>query len=107
MFHEDNQKLRKENQNNMTKLNPDIYFLPIEIGTVLYQKTSDEIQMSLDGDITAIGEHEEPWVVEDIDVSNQKLKLFNLQTHRVYKMYFKELNYLIRHERIRISNEVA
>lgn len=91
----------------MTKLNPDLYMLPIEIGTVLYQKTSEEIQMSLEGDIKAIGEHEEPWVVEDINVSNQTLKLYNLKTQRTYKMYFKELNYLVRHFRIRISNEVA
>lgn len=91
----------------MTKLNPDIYFLPIDIGTVIYQKTSDEIQMSLEGDIMAINEHEEPWVVEDINISKQILKLFNLKTQRIYKMYFKELNYLVRHERIRISNEVA
>ena len=91
----------------MTKLNPDLYMLPIEIGTILYQKTSEEIQMSLKGDITAIGEHEEPWVVEDIDNGKQILKLYNLKTQRTYKMYFKELNYLVRHMRIRISNEVA
>ena len=91
----------------MTKLNSDLYMLPIEVGTVLYQKTSEEIQMSLDGDITAIGEHEEPWVVKDINKSQQTLKLFNLKTQRTYKMYFKELNYLVRHMRIRISNEVA
>lgn len=91
----------------MTKLNPELYMLPIEIGTILYQKTSDEIQMSLEGDIEAINDHEEPWVVEDINVSRETLKLYNLQTGRVYRMYFKELNYLIRHFRIRISNEVA
>ena len=74
----------------MAKLNPDIYFLPIEIGTVLYQKTSVEIQMSLEGNIKAVNEHEEPWVVEDINVSKQILKLFNLKTQRIYKMYFKD-----------------
>lgn len=41
------------------------------------------------------------------NVSRETLKLYNLQTGRVYRMCFKELNYLIRHFRIRISNEVA
>lgn len=89
----------------MTKLNSDLYMFPIEIGTVLYQKTSDEIQMSLDGDITAINEHEEPWVI--MDINKDTMNLYNLENGRKYKMYLREFYYLVRHDRIRISEEVA
>lgn len=84
-----------------------LFKLPVEIGSVIYQKTSDEIQMSLEGDIQAINEHEEPWLVEDIDVSRETLKIYNLKNGRKYKMYFKEFYYLVNHDRIRLSNEVA
>ena len=89
----------------MTKLNPKVYMLPVEVGSVIYQKTSDEIQMSLDGTTTAINEHEEPWVI--MDINKDTMNLVNLENGRKYKMYIKEFYYLVRHERIRISNEVA
>ena len=79
----------------------------IEVGQVIYQKTCDEIRMSLDGKITEVNPREEPWVILDIDVSSQRFNLFNLQNQRKYKMYFKEFEYLLKIKRIRISSEVA
>lgn len=89
----------------MIKLNPKVYMLPVDVGSVIYQKTSDEIQMSLDGEITAINEHEEPWVI--MDINKDTMNLYNLETGRKYKMYLREFYYLVRHDRIRISEEVA
>ena len=89
----------------MIKLNPKVYMLPVDVGSVIYQKTSDEIQMSLDGDITAINDHEEPWVITDIN--KDTMNLYNLENGRKYKMYLREFYYLVRHDRIRISEEVA
>lgn len=89
----------------MIQLNPKVYMLPVDVGSVIYQKTSDEIQMSLDGDITAINEHEEPWVI--MDINKDTMNLYNLENGRKYKMYLREFYYLVRHKRIRISNEVA
>lgn len=79
----------------------------LEVGSVLYQKTCDEIKMSLDGHIEEVNAREEPWVILDIDINHQKLNLFNLQSQRKYKMYFKEFEYLLKIKRIRISSEVA
>lgn len=79
----------------------------LEVGSVLYQKTCDEIKMSLDGHVEEINSREEPWVILDIDINHQKLNLFNLQSQRKYKMYFKEFEYLLKIKRIRISSEVA
>ena len=79
----------------------------LEGGSVLYQKTCDEIRMSLDGKLTEVNPREEPWVILDIDINHQKLNLFNLQSQRKYKMYFKEFEYLLKIKRIRISSEVA
>lgn len=56
-----------------------LFKLPVEVGSVIYQKTSDEIQMSLEGDIQSINEREEPWLIEDIDVSRETLKMYNLK----------------------------
>ena len=89
----------------MIKLNPKVYMLPVDVGSVIYQKTSDEIQMSLDGDIQAINEHEEPWVI--MDINKDTMNLYNLENGRKYKMYLREFYYLVRHDRIRISEEVA
>ena len=89
----------------MIKLNPKVYMLPVDVGSVIYQKTSDEIQMSLDGNITAINEHEEPWVI--MDINKDTMNLYNLETGRKYKMYLREFYDLVRHDRIRITEEVA
>lgn len=89
----------------MRKLNPKVYMLPVDVGSVIYQKTSDEIQMSLDGDITAINEHEEPWVI--MDINKDTMNLYSLVTGRKYKMNLREFYYLVRHDRIRITEEVA
>ena len=89
----------------MIKLNPKVYMLPVDVGSVIYQKTSDEIQMSLDGDIQAINEHEEPWVI--MDINKDTMNLYNLENGRKYKMYLREFYYLVRHDRIRITEEVA
>lgn len=79
----------------------------IEVGQVIYQKTCDEIKMSLDDHVEEVNAREEPWVILDIDINHQKLNLFNLKSQRKYKMYFKEFEYLLKIKRIRISSEVA
>lgn len=77
----------------------------LETGMVLYQKTSDEILMDLDGNTQAVNEHEEPWVV--MDVMKDTYKLISLETQRTYKMYKKEFEWLLRHGRIRVGKERA
>lgn len=77
----------------------------IEIGNILYQKTSDEIRFDLEGNFETINEHEEPWLV--LDIKKDVYLLFNLKNQRKYKMHEKELSWLLIHERIRVSEEVG
>lgn len=77
----------------------------IDIGSVLYQKTSDEIKFDLEGNYETINEHEEPWVI--LDYKNNTYLLYNLKNQRKYKMQERELEWLLKHKRIRISKEKA
>ena len=79
--------------------------IELETGMVIYKKTCDEIVMDLQGNTQCINEHEEPWVV--MDVMKDMYKLISLENQRTYKMYKKELEWLLRHGRVRIGKERA
>lgn len=87
----------------------------IEVGTIIYFKTCDEIRMDLKGNTKRINEHEVPYLVETIKVDrciknntyykSTKYYLFNLINQKRIKAYKNELIYLLENNRIRISKE--
>lgn len=86
--------------------------MEIKEGTILVQKTSDEILLDLDGRTQAINEHEEHWLVEE--TTKDKVKLYNLDSGSTWKLEKAVLIGMIKGSKrfnlkpmFRISEEVA
>lgn len=56
----------------------------IEEGTILLQRTSDAIELDLQGNSRAVNPHIEHWLVQEINSKNYVL--YNLDTQRVWRI---------------------
>ena len=84
----------------------------INEGTILLQKTSDEILMDLKGNTQEVNPHTEHWLVEDIKATT--IKLYNLDTQRTWTIKKELLDGMLKGNKrfgiepmFQISNEQA
>lgn len=56
----------------------------LEEGTILLQRTSDAIELDLQGNSRAVNPHIEHWLIQEI--SSKNYVLYNLDTQRVWKI---------------------
>ena len=74
----------------------------IEEGTILLQRTSDAIELDLQGNSRAVNPHIEHWLVQEINSKNYVL--YNLGTQRVWKIEKDKMGcYLLENKRFGIK----